>query len=73
MAPPLTPQIFAERNGNQIRLVFSSPYEGVFKLQSTDNFTWQDLALITNVLGSVDYIVPLPVGSAHSYFRVVAP
>jgi hypothetical protein len=70
---PLTPQLLAQREGPNLRLTFSSPYEGVFKLQDTSDFTWHDLSLITNAIGTVDFVVPLPPGSGEKFFRVIAP
>jgi photosystem II stability/assembly factor-like uncharacterized protein len=70
---PLVPQVALARQGNQLKLTFSSPYEGVFKVQHSDNFIWNDLALITNTVGTVDFMVPLPPGTDYKFFRVVAP
>ena len=70
---PLLPQVSITREGAQLRLVFSSPYEGVFKLQQTDDFTWSDLADITIAEGPAEFVVPLPPGSGQKFFRVIAP
>ncbi len=70
---PLVPQVSLLREDGQLRLLFSSPYEGVFKLQQTDNFIWSDLADITNTVGTAEYVVPLPPGSGQKFFRVIAP
>jgi hypothetical protein len=70
---PLVPEVSLAREGNQLRLIFSSPYEGIFKLQQTTNFIWSDLVNITNAAGTAEYVVPLPPGSDQRFFRVVAP
>ena len=70
---PLVPQLFAGRSEGNLQLTFSSPDEGVFKLQETDDFIWHDLATITNAVGTVDYTVPLPPGTTRKFFRVIVP
>jgi len=77
---PLISQLAATREGTNLRLTFSSPDERIFKLQYADEFAafppanpWHDLAFITNVIGTVDYTVPLPAGGGHKFYRVIAP
>jgi hypothetical protein len=76
---PLVSELFAERKGPSLQLTFSSPFESIFKLQFADNFVpspptspWHELAFITNVVGTVDYTVPLP-PSGQRFYRVVGP
>lgn len=77
---PLVSQLAAERAGANLRLTLSSPHEGILRLQYANEFMlfppadpWQDLAFITNVVGTVDFIVPLPAGGGHKFYRVIAP
>ena len=70
---PLVPQMLLAREGNQLRLILSSPYEGVFKLQQTDNFIWNDFVNLTNTTGTAECVVPIPPGSGQKFFRVVGP
>jgi hypothetical protein len=77
---PLVSQLVAGREGTNLRLTLSSPNEGILKLQYADVFVpfpptspWRDLAFITNVVGTVDYTVPLPAGGGHKFYRVIAP
>jgi hypothetical protein len=77
---PLVSRLAAELMGADLRLTLSSPYEGILKLQYANEFMpfppanpWQDLAFITNVVGTVDFTVPLPAGAGHRFYRVVPP
>jgi hypothetical protein len=70
---PLAPELFAGRSGSNLVLTFSSPFESVVRLQQTADFTWHDLALLTNLLGTVDYTLPLPQGPGARFYRVVSP
>lgn len=69
----LEPAMTFVRASNQLRIFFSSPYEGIYKLQQTENFIWSDLVNLTNETGSAEYIVPLPPGTGQNFFRVIAP
>jgi hypothetical protein len=66
----LSLQLAAALAGSNLRLIFSSPYEGVFKLQESSDFNWTDLVNITNVFGTVEQLVPLSPGPVHHFYRV---
>jgi hypothetical protein len=68
---PLESRLGIERTGTGVRLVFSSPYEGVFKLEESTDFSWQDGGSINNIFGTVEQGVPA--SGAKKFYRVVEP
>jgi hypothetical protein len=70
---PLGPELLVGRSGTNLLLTFSSPFEGPVRLQHTPDFIWHDLVLLTNILGTVDYTLPLPREVGARFFRVVSP
>jgi hypothetical protein len=41
--------------------------------EQTENFSWNNLANLTNEIGTVDYTLPLPGGDGQRFYRVIAP
>jgi hypothetical protein len=72
---PLVPQLSASCESNILCITLTSPYEGVYKLQETENFTaWQDAGWLTNIVGSVEQRLPMPSGnSSKKFYRAVSP
>ena len=68
---PITSTLLVEREGSRLRLIFSSPYEGEFHLQQTEDFNWKDLGVISNSVGTVETNVTLPPGAGKQFYRVV--
>jgi len=66
---PLDARVELEREGTNLRLLFSSPYEGMFQVQETTDFNWQNAGLITNSLGTAQRLVPAT--GTMKFFRVV--
>ena len=70
---PLVPRLTTGRDGSNLRLTFTSPREGAFKLQESTDFNWTDLMDLNNDSGAVEQLVPLPPGPGHRFYRVVGP
>lgn len=69
----LVPRLTTGRDGSNLRLTFSSPREGPFKLQESTDFNWTDLMDLYNDSGAVEQLVPLPPGPGQRFYRVVEP
>ena len=71
----LVPQLSSSCESNVLCITFTSPYEGVYKLQETEDFTaWQDAGWLSNVVGTVEKRLPIPSGnSSKKFYRAVTP
>ena len=69
----LISRLAAERAGSNLRLTFSSPTEGLWRLQESTDFNWNDLTYLNNIFGVVEQLIPLPPQPGQRFYRVVSP
>jgi hypothetical protein len=70
---PLLPRLAIARAGSNLRLTFSSPYEGEVRLQESTDFNWSDLMYLNNLFGTLEQLIPLAPQPGQRFYRVVSP